>query len=548
MAYSFTTSGALPAQTSLGISNGTTSASRALNNAVSTPQQQTPSWTTPQPVSAPATGIASHTTTHPDGSTVKVTYAPDNGQKNVSSGNFTTPSGAQVNGTTGGLISGPTTSQTTPSIFSGLIGGLSQASQQAVPQSTNASNQLATATTSPEAEQYTADTANYGAGNIPIGQAAADIGNKYGGQINDIQKSMNLQEAANASSGAPVGLGRAGLIAQYGGQLLSGTSAAEAAALQGNAQQLTAQQQAANAANQAAGQANTGLGLKQSGLKSSADVAQNQQSLTQSGLNSAASLTQPSATYPFVFDPATGSFKNSGGGVVSPQDAASAVLSGKLSYDQAKSSLGYMGQTGESQLQSAILQANPNANINQLQAQGTATAQNTLTAGTAGVQANQSVFNKAYGDYTTLQNAVQNVDQFGQLLTQNMGGINPSDVKYANQSISQIRSQLSSAAQAQFDSTLAALTSKVSGLLSVGGNEIPTDISSAANKIIDGSLPIGSLTSVLSRIQQEGNILLQNQGAIVNSAYTGLQGGNQSNTNNSSQSPSGSITWDNLAD
>lgn len=437
----------------------------------------------------PSTPLKS-TATSPDGTTTQTFHAP------APAPTFTTPSGAVVNSSTG-------QPESVPPSFSGTVGSLIDTSRQG----------------SPAAQGYTSQTAAAGQGNVPIGQSAAGIAADYGKKIADVGQQAAIGEQSVGGQGImPVAMGRAQQIAQTASEAQTALATGEEAALQGTGQQLTAQNQEASAFNNAAGQANTS------------------QNLQQTGLTSAAGLQQPSASYPFVFNPTTGTFTNAGGGVLSAQDAAQAVIGGKMSYDQAKASLGYLGGTGEAQLQQSILGAGGDPLA--LQAQGSATQSNIQTAGTAGTQANQQVFNKAYGEYTDLQNSVQNVDQFGQLLTQNMGGINPSDVKYANQTIAQIRSQLSSGQQAQFDSTLAALTSKVSGLLSVGGNEIPTDVSTAANKIIDGSLPVGSLTAVLSRIQAEGNILLQNQAQKVNTAYAGIQGGNINQNANTSTTAS----------
>lgn len=441
---------------------------------------------------APSTPLKS-TTTSGDGSTVQTYHAPIVPQQPV-----TTQSVKNADGTY--TLSAPGTSDTsaqsqTPSVgasmqppsFPGTIGSLIQSAQQGSPQATQATTGLLDAN----------------------GQNSPLVGE----QKNTAQDIQNLRTTLATDTGA---------LYNQGGELNYQTG--RIGALQN---QEAEKETAANAklSALAAIQSTQNTGLNEAG-----GVANQSRSLQQSGFTSAAGLQQPSASYPFVFNPTTSTFTNAGGGVLSAQDAAQAVMSGKISYDQAKSSLGYLGGTGEAQLQQAITSAGGNPLA--LQAQGSAQQSNVQTAGTAGTQANQAVFNKAYGDYTTLQNAVQNVDQFGQLLTQNMGGINPSDVRYANQTIAQIRSQLSSGQQAQFNSTLAALTSKVSGLLSVGGNEIPTDISTAANKIIDGSLPVGSLTAVLSRIQQEGNILLQNQAGIVNNAYAGIQGGNNTQTQN----------------
>ena len=170
--------------------------------------------------------------------------------------------------------------------------------------------------------------------------------------------------------------------------------------------------------------------------------------------------------------------------------------------------------------------------------QQSAQQQNVSTAGTAGVTASQGVFNQAFGTYTQLQNATSNVSDLGNLLVNTMaqGGINPSDSKWANQGLSAIRNQLSSTAQAQFDSTLASLQSRASGLLSAGGNEIPTAITANINKILDGSLPVGALSGVLAQINSEGQILLNNQYKIMQQAYQGITNPNNPTQTNGTQS------------
>lgn len=177
-----------------------------------------------------------------------------------------------------------------------------------------------------------------------------------------------------------------------------------------------------------------------------------------------------------------------------------------------------------------------------LAGQVAATQSNAQIAGTAGVNANQSVLNPAYNNYLQLQQTTQNIDGFGGLLAQTMqqGGINPSDVKYANARLADIRNALSSEQQAIYDNTLAGLRSRVSGLLAAGGSEIPTQITADANKILDGTLPLSALTGVLQRIQQEGNLLLNNAANVVNTAYSGATGGNQNGNTNQP------ITWDTI--
>lgn len=94
-----------------------------------------------------------------------------------------------------------------------------------------------------------------------------------------------------------------------------------------------------------------------------------------SALGTAIGAAAPSGSYPFVFNPLTGQYSESagvggasgGGGIISAQDAAKAVSDGTMSYPQAVSSLGYLGGTGEAQLQAAIRGINPNFNFAQAQ-------------------------------------------------------------------------------------------------------------------------------------------------------------------------------------
>lgn len=368
---------------------------------------------------------------------------------------------------------------------------------------------------------------NTAGGNTAIGQNAAQLAQNYGAQIADVGRQGANMQAGDLTTGTNVvGEGNAAVAANSASQRMNALAAAESAALQGTGQQLTAQNQMQTGVLGALGQA-TQLQSSPYGTPQ-VNVATGQ---TYSG-------GQP--------------IGSGSGGAIQPNDPAYSALQ---QYAQ-------MAASGQISAIPSAWTSNPviNAQINQMAqqinpsyspitsaAQGAATSSNVQTAGTAGVTANQQVFNKAYGDYTSLQNTVQNVDQFGQLLTSGMIApdgtqINPSNAKYANMSIANIRSQLSSGQQAQFDSTLAALQSKVSGLLSVGGSEIPTKLSSDASKILDGTLPLGSLNDVLSRIQAEGNILLSNQAGVVNNAYAGIQnpaGSTNSNANTNSTQPIG---------
>lgn len=272
------------------------------------------------------------------------------------------------------------------------------------------------------------------------------------------------------------------------------------------------------------------------------------------GLNYAAGYSQPQLTQPgqTFFNPLTGTFGNGSSAGGSSSTAPAGIDQNAWNqyindYKQGNYSAIPGSITGNAnlsgQLQSAVQAANPNFNYATAAGNAAANQSNAALSGTATPTAYNSIYQQALGDYTNLQQSVQNVDQFGNLLTSNMtsGGINPTDVKYANQTLSQIRSQLSSSAQAQYDTTLAALRSKISGMLSVGGNETPTAITADAQKILDGTLPVSQLSDVLSRIQAEGNILLTTQGQKVNDAKSGTQGSTPGTAGSS-----GPVTWDNL--
>ncbi len=312
----------------------------------------------------------------------------------------------------------------------------------------------------------------------------------------------------------------------------SGTNLAEAGGEQGLLQSLFAAKQAA-------------LTGEMTAAQTSAQAATGQQQTQQQGLGSAAGLLAPTlGSYGQAqYSPLGGLVGGGTGAGVSPSDPFYQTMqtyAQQLASGQSASIPSSV--SGNPVLQAQLIQMaqqiNPKFNYNAALGVGAAQQSNVQTAGTAGVTANQQVFNQAYSTYTQLQNTVQNVDQFGSLLTSGMTSadgttINPTDAKFANQTLSAIRGQLSVPEQATYDTTLAALRGKISGLLSVGGNEIPTQVTADANKILDGSLPLGSLSSVLQRIQAEGNILLRNQSQIVNNAYQGIQtGGGASNSTN----------------
>ncbi len=263
------------------------------------------------------------------------------------------------------------------------------------------------------------------------------------------------------------------------------------------------------------------LGQQEQAALAAGNLGVTGQATQQSGLVSALTGAQQTTNIPYdqqgVYT-ATG--QSIGGGGVALQSAVQQALQqikNGAGYTNAinGSGLSHFGPAGITALQQALPQG---FNINQSDASASAQANNINTAGTAVTSANAAAYAANLNPYLQLKNTVSNVDQFGNLLISTMqdGGINPFDVKYANQTLAQVRGELSSAQQATFDNTYASLKSRVSGLLATGGAEIPTQITADANKVLDGSLPLQSLSAVLTRIGAEGQILLQNQANLVN--------------------------------
>lgn len=210
-----------------------------------------------------------------------------------------------------------------------------------------------------------------GQANIPIGETAQNIANQY---QKDIAQTLGggIGEALGYAK-QPGGIGAGNELALYNAATgrAQALTQAEQAALQGTGQQLTAQQQAASA------------------------------------LGTAGQLTQPSGAFPFVFNPSTGQFQTSGGGVLSPQAAAQqlaqGVIAGTIPYSDAVSALGYAGNVGQELLTAAINAQG--GDLTQIQAQQQAKQTNIGLTGTAEKQAASDGFKSALQES---QNANEN--------------------------------------------------------------------------------------------------------------------------------------------
>ena len=221
----------------------------------------------------------------------------------------------------------------------------------------------------PEQQEYLRRLAESSAAGIGVGERAAETARRYGQEISRVgQLGAGAQAGALSTGTDVVGRGNAAIASQSASQRMQALTQALGAELQGTEQQLTATEQQIS-----------GLGT----AAQSANTIQQQQLAAQ---QAAAGFAQPTvaAFGQTVFDPTTGTYVSSGGNL-DPQSQATqlaqAVMSGRMTYEQAISSMGYAGQAGTTFLNNAITGAGGNAL--QLQASGAAQQANIGTQNTS---------------------------------------------------------------------------------------------------------------------------------------------------------------------
>ncbi len=521
----FNTQGAVPNMTPVptgGSYSGTTPKSKALNNVQSgfsssyspssftSPTVSAPTVTKPAPVPVASTPLKKTTTNNVDGSSTTHEYhAPEVGTQK---GLIPPPtpyeqSTNSLNAIGSGRASSP---------VAGAIGNLqNQGTNYIDPNNPSAS------VNTQNAQKVQGLLQGFATNSSPAVTEAnkeyTDFSKKSPFLLSDVRNNPNVA--------AEVSVGR--------GQALGQTLTAEQQALaQGVTNALSEQNQQIGAAENAGTQSLTGQNQQINALNNAGNLGVNQQNTQVSALQNAGNLTKPEQlAYGTQYGSPADLAKNNAGGVGSGgalnplnnvQSIAQQVISGQISPSQAYAMGGNI-QNWQGVINQAIQGLNPSFNTATAEGRFAANQANTTTSGVTPVNAAADVYGKAYGEYLDLKNITENVDQFGKLLTGSMidekgNVINPSDAKFANKALSEIRGQLSSKQQAVFDNTYASLKARVSGLLAMGGTQIPTQITTDANKILDGSLPLKSLDAVLQRIGTEGNILLANQQGKLNTA------------------------------
>lgn len=496
------------------------------------------------PTSLPVT---SHSVTHPDGTVVTQKYAASpqpslggatatNAQaEQLASGML--PSSSPLNAAKPASAPAPAPAPA-PNAYNQATQNLTSLSSTPSPSVTTAQNGLQNIANGggsydPSIRQAQSGLLNIAQNQTPgVTSAAANLAT--------IQKNDPMLLAAIANNPNAI----QGIVSGRSQIAANALGAEENAAAKGYEQALDAQGQKITAGNEAGGLGTAAQGQQISSGQAAGGLGISQQSNQISAANSAASQTHPEQVaygtqYGSPSDIASGNANGTAGGALNPLNNVSSiaqqVISGQISPSQAYAMGGNI-TNWQGVLNQAIQQAKPGFNTASAEGNYAAHQANTQTAGVTPTNAAASVYGTTYGELLDLKNTTQNVDQFGNLLIQSMkdsqgNTINPSDVKYANQTLAGIKNQLSSAQQAVFDSTYASLKSRISGLLATGGAEIPTQITADANKILDGSLPLGSLNAVLQRISTEGNILTSNLESKLNTAG-GVIGAPTSGANN----------------
>lgn len=285
--------------------------------------------------------------------------------------------------------------------------------------------------------------------NKELADKAQTISDTYGREYADIgRKGANAQAGYLTTGTTPVAEGNAAIIAQN-------TAAQQRAVAEG---------------------AQAALGGVDRGLTA--------QSQTQSALGTAGSLAQPSGTFPFVFDPTTGTFKDQSGGSLSPQNAAATlaqkVIRGEMSYDDAISSLSYAGTSAQQMLNTSLSQQDPNFDIIGAKARADARTASTVQTGTTGGQLTKAS-----------ESANQSLDVLSSYFDK-LNLLQTQGIPITNSLVQGLYKFFGSAAVSSYNTALEDARTQVRSVLGSSGVN-PVD----AGKIVDQYLPDGMTPQIL---------------------------------------------------
>lgn len=257
--------------------------------------------------------------------------------------------------------------------------------------------------------------------------------------------------------------------------------------------------------------------------------------------------TQPSGHFPFAFNPATGTFSDAApgasgdasGGVqftgnpaTDAATAAQAVVSGKMTYAQAQSSMSYAGSAADNYLNSAII--NAGGDPLKLQASGAATQSNIQTGGTAATTAAASGLQNATQNYVAANTAYSTTQQQSANLKDTMSatGINDVNSQFYNSAINSLQNQFGSAKYTSFITALNETKQAYTNLLSSVGAATPTVNGQQATDIFNAASTPAQINAAIDALNQAAYAKLQPMYQQIGTYASQLNSGNSNTSTN----------------
>jgi hypothetical protein len=363
-----------------------------------------------------------------------------------------------------------------------------------------------------EQERARKEMENISAGNKAIGDNAAAISKQYSDEIARIGGIGAGQMGQMGRGTTNVAYGNAMTAQNMASARMQSLAEAQAAALKGTEQQLTAQEQQANAFNPSL----------------QASLTQQQQGIQ--GVSNAANYAQPvQVPYSNQFiDPRTG------------QSAGGAGMGGYAGYKSMEQTFDIAGQYPD-----AGFQYNPNLtpqqNLQNMQMaqQGSPTYQR----GTYGVpgatnfseastqETARRGFDESYQAYQEIDKQKAYADERTDSLLNVMSqyGINENDVRKGNEIEIYLRKQFGDEGVVAYQTALAEAQRAYSSLLTIGGGTIPTEATAASNIILNPNSTPKQALAAIKQLKAAGEQRLRTQGSQATTYYnqmnTGTQGG-----------------------
>jgi hypothetical protein len=344
------------------------------------------------------------------------------------------------------------------------------------------------------------------AGNKAIADEAKRTSDMYGQEIARVGNLKAGAVAGNLSTGSQVvGSGNANLAANAATTRMDALAAAQKAALEGTAQQLTGQEQQANA------------------FKPSLDAALTQQQQQIGGIGTAGGLAAP-LNIPYSaggFDPITG--QQIAGG-----------LGGYAGYNAAQQAFDLTGQYPDAGVQYDP-NLSPQENLQRIQQ--AISSSNSYSkdvfgvpgqssfAGASTAQTARSGYDQSFQTYQEINKQKSYADIVaGQLSTvMSQYGIGANDVRKLNEVNNYIERQFGSEGQSAFQTALAEAQRAYSSLLTIGGGTVPTEATAAANTILNPNATVQQINAAIQQLKFAGEARLQAQGSQMQTYLNQLQ-------------------------